>query len=234
MEKVAAKYREVELGYWLKHAWSTYINNLTKVVIATSIVFAPSWIKFFLDFLPHSSLIYQIFWNIVGPPLTFGCAYYYLNLIRGSLASHKHFIAGFRHFAVVWLTSLLYGLIVLAGFVLFLIPGLIWSLKYGIGLVSVLDRRLSPLQALRFSAKITYGFKTKLFALYFLVIICILPQLPFYHALRSPTITWHHAFMQISFILYCLSIFVLSPLMSIAAVTAYNSLCNLNEETAVE
>lgn len=232
MKKEDTKFRKAGLGYWLKDAWGTYKNNTTKVILLTCVVFAPSWIRFSLDFLPHSKLIYQIFWNIVGPSVSMGGAYYFLNIIRGHRANIKDFIAAFRHFVVVWFTSLLFGLIVVAGFLLFLIPGIIWSIKYGTGLVSVLDKKLSPLQAFRFSAKITNGFKRKLFALNFLAIICILPQLPFYYALHSPAITWHDSFMQISFVTYCLSIFVLGPWISIAFLTAYNNLCNIDENTA--
>lgn len=59
-------------------------------------------------------------------------------------------------------------LIVLVGVVLFIIPGIIWGLKYSLSMVAILDKRLSPVEAVRFSGKITSGYIGKLFVLFIL------------------------------------------------------------------
>lgn len=61
------------------------------------------------------------------------------------------------------LTSVLYGLIVGAGLVLLLVPGVIWAVKFGFATFLVVDQRLDPIAALRGSARLTEGVKGALF-----------------------------------------------------------------------
>ncbi len=55
--------------------------------------------------------------------------------------------------------SILYGLIVLGGILLLIIPGIYWAIKYQFTLNLVVDKKLSPVEALRESGKITQGHK---------------------------------------------------------------------------
>ena len=59
--------------------------------------------------------------------------------------------------------SLLYGLIVIAGFILLIIPGIIFSLKYQYYSYLIVDKHLDPMEAIKQSGKITQGYKWKLF-----------------------------------------------------------------------
>ena len=64
-----------------------------------------------------------------------------------------------------FLTSLAYGLIVVAGFILLIVPGIIWSIKYMFAPYLVMDRTLGVREALRESARITSWRKWDLFLL---------------------------------------------------------------------
>ncbi len=55
--------------------------------------------------------------------------------------------------------SILYGLIVLGGILLLIIPGIYWAIKYQFTLNLVVDKKLSPVEALRESGRITQGHK---------------------------------------------------------------------------
>jgi uncharacterized membrane protein len=61
------------------------------------------------------------------------------------------------------LGAILYGLIVFAGFILLVIPGIIWAIKYQFFSYLIVDKKLSPLEAIRKSGEITSGKKSKLF-----------------------------------------------------------------------
>lgn len=56
---------------------------------------------------------------------------------------------------IVWVASLLYGLLVTLGLVLLLVPGIIWSLQYGQFTTIIVDKKMGPLAALKYSKKIT-------------------------------------------------------------------------------
>ena len=58
---------------------------------------------------------------------------------------------------------ILYALIVIAGFLLLIIPGIIWSVKYGLCYYFVVDKGLGPVQAIKASGRTTMGVKWQLF-----------------------------------------------------------------------
>lgn len=59
-------------------------------------------------------------------------------------------------------TAILYSLIVFAGFILFIIPGIIWSVKYCLCFYFVIDKGLGPVEALKASGRTTMGVKWEL------------------------------------------------------------------------
>jgi uncharacterized membrane protein len=67
--------------------------------------------------------------------------------------------------------SILVGLIVVIGFILLIVPGIIWGLRYMFVPYLVIDRKLKPFEALKESARITYGFKWQLLGLLGLLLL---------------------------------------------------------------
>lgn len=63
------------------------------------------------------------------------------------------------------LSSILYGLIVLGGTILLVVPGIIWAIKYMFYTYFIVDQELGPIEALKRSAEITQGVKGDLFLL---------------------------------------------------------------------
>ena len=60
-------------------------------------------------------------------------------------------------------TGILYSLIVTAGILLLIIPGIIWAVKYSLCYYFVIDKGLGPVQALKSSSRSTMGVKWQLF-----------------------------------------------------------------------
>jgi hypothetical protein len=59
--------------------------------------------------------------------------------------------------------AILYMLIIIAGFILLIVPGIVWGVKYGLWPYFVIDKGLSPTAALKASAQTTMGVKWDLF-----------------------------------------------------------------------
>jgi hypothetical protein len=59
-------------------------------------------------------------------------------------------------------TGILYGLIVMAGLILLIIPGIIWAIKFGLCYYFVVDKGLGPIEALKASSRTTMGVKLDL------------------------------------------------------------------------
>jgi len=59
--------------------------------------------------------------------------------------------------------SILYGLIVFAGFILLVVPGIVWGVRFSLYPYFIVDRNMGPVQALKASAQATTGEKWHLF-----------------------------------------------------------------------
>lgn len=67
--------------------------------------------------------------------------------------------------------SIVYGLIVLAGFILLIIPGVIWSVQFGFFNYLIIAKGLGVSASLKKSSEITRGIKGKLLIFYLLLFI---------------------------------------------------------------
>jgi len=72
----------------------------------------------------------------------------------------------FTNWDVFWqflLGSILVGLIVFAGIILLIFPGIIWGLKYSMFPYLIIDKKMNAIDAMQESSRITMGHKWKLF-----------------------------------------------------------------------
>lgn len=69
------------------------------------------------------------------------------------------------------LTSIAYRLIVATGTFLFVVPGIIWALTYCLADLIVIDSDVRMREALRISARLTYGYKWDLLFFFFVALI---------------------------------------------------------------
>ena len=75
----------------------------------------------------------------------------------------------FNAYGVFWRyiwVCILQGLIMIGGFILLIVPGIIWAIKYSFAPTIVIDTGVSASQALKESANITDGSKWKLLGFY--------------------------------------------------------------------
>jgi uncharacterized membrane protein len=92
-----------------------------------------------------------------------------LKLIDGSKAELGDLFSRVHLFFKYLGGEILYGLIILAGLVLLIVPGVLWALKFALVGYFIMDRELGPVEALRKSAAATAGAKWNLFLLVLLL-----------------------------------------------------------------
>lgn len=68
-------------------------------------------------------------------------------------------------------TAILFGVILIVGLILLIIPGIIWGVKYSMSVLVAVDRGLSPKDALKKSAELTRGYFWPLLSFYAVVAI---------------------------------------------------------------
>ena len=218
--------------YWVSHGWYTLRHNSKLMVLGAMIYFSCSHLIYvLLSHLPHGRCFDSAFRFTISPVLSAGWWFLCLKLARGNSARLLDIFGGFRCFLKAWSTFILILLISFSGMILFLIPGIIWLLKYGLGLYVVMDKGFASHKAIAFSGKITTGYKIKLFMLLFpgSVVMFILTW-PFAFGLRNIGTSTGHFYMATGAFSYIVAFLLVNPLLGATWATAYDTLSKHYED----
>lgn len=120
-------------------------------------------ISLLLGVVPFLGAIAKI---IIGGPLALGVCLFYLTLSRKQNADLPQIFQGFNNWTRYFIAYILLGLYVLLWFLLFIIPGIIYSLAYSqTFFILAEDNTITPEQAIKKSREMMRGYKWKLFCL---------------------------------------------------------------------
>lgn len=116
--------------------------------------------------------------TVAGAALLSGALVYAVVDVQraGSAAAGACLARGLKALPNVFLVSLLYGLITLAGYVMLIVPGVIFSLMFAVCVPAAIVEGLGPVDALKRSHELTKGNKGLIFITFFLwgVLITVL------------------------------------------------------------
>lgn len=119
-----------------------------------------------LAFFFSASLIIDTFVGIVMTSTS-------LRVLRGERAHFDHLFANVEYFWRYLWGSILYGLIVLGGFLLLVAPGVIWSLRFSFYTYFIIDRKMTAMEALKASYHLTAGKTVDLIGLSFILLFLL-------------------------------------------------------------
>lgn len=88
-----------------------------------------------------------------------------LSSAAGETAEISDVWSGYPRFLDFLIGSVLYGLLVTVGLILFIVPGIYWGIKYSMFGYCIIDKEMPPVAAMKESGKITMGAKWDLFLL---------------------------------------------------------------------
>lgn len=94
-----------------------------------------------------------------------------LKLANNQKGEFVDFFSSLHLFFKFLFASIVYGLIVLAGFILLIIPGIIWSVQFGFFGYLIISHGLGISASLKKSSEITSGIKGKLLIFYLLLFV---------------------------------------------------------------
>lgn len=173
----------------LQHGWETMKKNFPELLlvfflqlllslpVSLSNVFRSDDFSYGMGFYGLFSVAYGI---IVLLPVGYGCNWVFLKAVRGESFKVTDIFFAFQSFLNVIISALLAGLIICAGFILFIVPGIIFACKLVFVPYLVMDEKMEATEAIRQSWKMTKGFSWTIFWLaivgFFIVIaglICL-------------------------------------------------------------
>ena len=158
-----------------KRAWKLLKENLLVLVGLSGVVVLISWIIRMWgirlsNFLEHGRvgiaslfLVLYIFTILISLLARIGYTKIILKLYDNREIDPWDIFAYYDRLLKYIAVSILYSLIVIGGAILLIVPGLILATKYVYAFYFVIDQKMNPVEALKASAKITYGHKWKLF-----------------------------------------------------------------------
>ncbi|MBA2369148.1 MAG: hypothetical protein H0V82_09020 [Candidatus Protochlamydia sp.] len=128
-----------------------------------------------------AQLLTALGYRLVLAGFSAGFAYMALRAADGLKVKFEDLFARFDCFFNYFLSSLLYIGIVTIGLILFIVPGIIWAIRFGLYPFFIADQKAGPVEALKLSSKATYGFKWDLLKfLLLLILACIVGTLLFF------------------------------------------------------
>ena len=180
MSKKTFNYCDV-IGY----GWGVMAANLGFFiglgVVYALILFAPDIVRGIISMLDTpepamtiSSIVLQIIGQLVGFILAIGLIKIALNFCDETKPGIGTLFQGFDCFWRYLGATIIYISIVFAGFLLLIVPGIIWTIKFSLCYYYVIDEGLGPIDALKASSRATDGVKWELFGFNMLCMLIIL------------------------------------------------------------
>lgn len=105
---------------------------------------------------------------VISAIIGIGAAKIPLDFYNKGQGSLKEFFRNWDLIGKFIIGTLLYDFIVVIGLLLFIIPGIIWGIKFSLYDVIIVDKKLGPIEALTESSKITAKAQWKVFWLHIL------------------------------------------------------------------
>jgi len=168
MDKGLAGDYELSLGSWLSEAWSKVDGNKGTLWLATLFYIGLAFLigMFFgvlntppveTDAIQPPTLIESI-GNLVSAlvlmPMAVGLGFVATAVAMGRKPNPKSLFAWYDKTLKIFLTAVIMNVLIFIGILLFVLPGIYLAVSYQIALPLLVDKKLSPWQALETSRKI--------------------------------------------------------------------------------
>ena len=159
--------RKFPTGEAIRFGWNTMKDNIgffvALLVVAFLIKGLPQGIgKLFMKDSPFIAFLFFLTSWIVGFVVNMGFIKVSLKFCDGIKGKLDDLLSSFDLLINFIASSILYGLIVIAGLIFFIIPGIILAIKFFFYSYFIIDKRMGPVEALKASSEATKGFKMDL------------------------------------------------------------------------
>lgn len=211
---------------WLGQGWRIYRENLGVLMICGLFFLARGQISLALHYGwgREASRIMSWAGYIINPAIDSGYFFFCLMLVRGRNGDIKDFLAGFRNFGKVWVTWLILMLAMMGGLIMLVIPAIVIFCKYWFAAIAVIDKKSGPIESLRYSGKITYGYKKDLFLMDIPGLLIAVIFLYMHFAWRVELASQNLTFVGIMFCVRLVMFLLTGPWITASFVYAYDDL----------
>ena len=170
----------IEFGETLSRTWAVFTDKWLPVLGAVALI---AFINIVASFTMQGiiagiagavqdaavaggiAFLVQVLYQIMAIWLGIGLQLFTLGVVRGEEARFGLLFAGGPYLLSVILVSLLIGLVVILGLILFIIPGIIFALMLAQAQLLIIDRKMGVIDAMSTSRDVMAGNKMTVFAI---------------------------------------------------------------------
>lgn len=154
----------------IRYGWETMKKNLGffigVLLLAGFTIIIPNIIsKLTEESMPAFSTCFGVLGGIFQIIVSMGLIRISLNFVDNVESRAGDLFSCIPLLLKYFIASLIYGIIVGFGLILFIVPGIIWAIKFQFYSYFIVDKRSGPIEALKQSSAITRGAKGDLFVL---------------------------------------------------------------------
>jgi len=208
------------IGDAVGFGWETTKNNLGFLILAVLILWIVSAIPGGLQSPFYMSrgaaavagIIFSLLSIVVGIFVNMAQIRIGLRFCSGETANFEDLYNEYPKFVDMLIGMILYGLIILAGFILLIIPGIYWAIRYHYVGYLIIDQNMKPVAALKRSGELTRGV--------------------WWHLLGFWIVMW--ALTMLGIILCCVGLLFTTPIVIIATAYVYRTLLARTPATNVQ
>ncbi|KAF0126856.1 MAG: hypothetical protein FD189_829 [Elusimicrobia bacterium] len=210
---------------WLADGWDFYAGMLPRLVPAILAVPLLSVPVYFLADRFGSVWPAYAWMTAVIIPIEAGVALFYIKAARGR-ESLRDIFYGFSIYFRALAFTLIFSMMLLGGFMLLIVPGILIMLAYSFGEYALVDENLPVRECFLRSAAITQGHRTDLLPVLGLMVLIevFAPSMIDLGSVKAPSVTFKTGFWDVAG--HALKNFVFIPWLNCAAAIAY---CRLKD-----
>jgi uncharacterized membrane protein len=169
--------KEFSIGEALEYGWNTMKTNfgffIGIIIVSWIVTGIPTLIAVILqEDAPGVSFLFRLAGIVLSTIIQIGILRIALKFVDGQPPEFNDLFTSFKGYFWRYLgASILFGLIVLGGMFLLIVPGIIWAVKFQYFGYLIVDQNLGVMDSLKKSSDITNGVKWPLFGFAVLLVL---------------------------------------------------------------
>ena len=182
------RFEAMTTGALLDRAVRLYANNFALLLGITAVAYVPFYLIMLLfqssiSFNPHDEnapwaailyfIVFMVLWTSIAFPIAGGAATYAISerYLGNNVAIDAALRRGLAHFWSVSMAQITVSIRVIIGFMLFIVPGVLWLLSYSLVVPTILVEGQKAMPSLRRSRELMKGQRGKGFAIMIVLIL---------------------------------------------------------------
>ena len=225
------KQTNVSVKGWYARGWNTFREHPKNLILGSAVVSGLSVLFTIINVFTGGQWVILLSQLFITPVLGVGWFYLCLLTVRGNKPDFTVLFTAFKRYGRVWVTYILFILLVVAGVFLVVVPGVLWALKYGMCLFSVMDTDQFARNAFRHSKRITRGSLGRIFGFFIISALLSSLSVPFSMGIQKIETGGAMLLLLLGILPFLAAILLISPWIGASMAWVYESLLSAEKAT---